>query len=369
MNSRPSAGSDTPGAGDPGLKDSDMRAESPTQPMEAVETARETGCRGLAWDHPLSRADISRRVTIQCNRLREFAGQQVLESARASAAAREVARVHAAAADAAAASRVRALEKQCEEAHREAASARQEVIWLKKMMEAMVGLEAGLPGSPAARYAQNAKKRLARAISVPSGARLQLYQDIQNGGTGLGRATSPQGRSPGTGTGSSPGVKTSGTSEANHRTVMRRIRRRNCRQRYLAMERAANDDTSPQAPEANLGTPTSTEVSHTPNPNSASVGAGSTPSHGTPATPRCSGAGNTAQGSGVHMAVPMPASWFAAQSSSTSAAPQNHTQPVTISRSPSEPVEHFTMFTVRDDLLPIREQPSAAASAAPKHMR
>jgi len=173
----------------------------------------------MSWDHPLSQLDVWRRVLAQCDRLRQLARGQASEAQNVSKFTRELAREHKAMC-----SRVGELEKQCQEARHDATTARQEVDWLKKVLEAMIGLSG--------RSASDIKDLLpsTQRCSVQVARQLGPQNHVQHGTTQLCNSSRAGSEA------NAGGVRTTGSggtgdSSAHHRTIMRRMRRRLCRQR------------------------------------------------------------------------------------------------------------------------------------------
>lgn len=181
----------------------------------------------LSWDHPLSRGDVWRRVLIQCDRLRHFASGQAKEAALATDATLELLRQHGAVYG-----RAVELEQQCREAKQDAASARQEADWFKKILEGVAGLNPSAPLCRAALDLQKAGFNSSAAWKSPKGG-VQSSAALLLSGVKEDAMEGSKERS--------------ASSEANRRTIMRRVRRRQCRQRYVEAQAAAQESPVPAA--------------------------------------------------------------------------------------------------------------------------
>eukprot|EP00927_Polykrikos_kofoidii_P020802 TRINITY_DN19921_c0_g1_i1.p1 TRINITY_DN19921_c0_g1~~TRINITY_DN19921_c0_g1_i1.p1 ORF type:complete len:610 (-),score=116.37 TRINITY_DN19921_c0_g1_i1:231-2060(-) len=167
------------------------------------------------WDYPLSREEATKRVLLQCSRLRRCASERAAQVQQARKATLELAFEHDAACR-----KIADLKAECNEAREEAARSRREIDRLTKLLNGKdeAGVAPGGGGGDAA------------AGQGPPAAVADRKDAAMTGG--LQEEAPPK--------------TTSG--DANRRTVMRRLRRRECRKRY-AMGLGAKDPNQETANE------------------------------------------------------------------------------------------------------------------------
>jgi len=187
-----------------------------------TEGALAAGCTpvGPAWDHPLSLSDVRRRLALQCVRLRATAGGQAREAERTAQAARELALEHKVVCG-----QVAELQQRLEIASEDAASSRREVDWLRRVLEAAVGLrEASITMNEHKEFRQQEPVKPAEPTPpAPEPQKQKKENSGDDSETELQRTQEAAEKH---------------VARANRQTQLRRARRRQCRLRRAAEEAA-----------------------------------------------------------------------------------------------------------------------------------
>lgn len=196
----------------------DLARRCVQQRSVAVSEAPPSTLSHQAWDHPLSLSDVRRRLALQCDRLRATAGGQAREAARTAQAARELALEHKVVCG-----QVAELQQRLEIASEDSASSRREVDWLRRVLEAAVGLrEASITMNEPKEFRRQETKP-AEPAEPSTEIRSQKEQGSSGSEADLQRTQDAAEKH---------------VARANRQTQLRRARRRQCRLRRAAEEAA-----------------------------------------------------------------------------------------------------------------------------------
>jgi len=168
----------------------------------------------LSWDFPLSRTDVARRMALHGDFVRQVACAQSVKTETVAHAARELAAEHTAVC-----AKLSELQKSLSDTCEDAAASRRQVEWLRRVLEATVGIrEAALQSQ--------------REGDDPVGEKPEMDSEERK------RAEAAEKHA----------------AQAHRQTLLRRARRRQCRLRRAAEEAAkVNAEDAAPAPPRNTG--------------------------------------------------------------------------------------------------------------------